>query len=42
LLFRKEKATEVVLEFLRTTRVGKLRRDEVPGDEDSTENLQEG
>jgi hypothetical protein len=35
LLFREEKATEAVLDFLRHTGVGKLGRVEAPGDEEA-------
>jgi hypothetical protein len=40
LLFREAKVTEAVLDFLTHTSVGKVRRAEVPGDEDEddTEN----
>jgi hypothetical protein len=31
-LFREEKATEAILEFLRQTEIGKMRRAEVPVD----------
>jgi hypothetical protein len=40
-LFKEDKARQAVLEFFRNTRVGKLRRDEVLGDEDATETVQE-
>jgi hypothetical protein len=38
-LFKEWKPAEQVLKFLRYTRVGKLRRDEVPGDEHGTETV---
>jgi ribonuclease HI len=38
LLFREEKVTEAVLNFLRHTSIGKVRRVEVPVEEDGTEN----
>jgi hypothetical protein len=37
-LFREEKATEAVVEFLRNTSVGKVRRVEVPVDGDGMAN----
>jgi hypothetical protein len=36
-LFNEEKATEAVLEFLRHTEIGKMRRVEVPGDGEAGE-----
>jgi hypothetical protein len=38
LLFREEKVTEAVLDFLRHTSVEKVRRVDVPVEEDGTEN----
>jgi hypothetical protein len=34
-LFKEEKATEAVLDFLRHTEIGKMRRVEVPVDEEA-------
>jgi hypothetical protein len=37
LVFKEEKATEAVLDFLRRTEIGKMRRVEVPGDGEAGE-----